>query len=233
MDYYQSSLFNSLGSLRILALIGMMAISQAMADETKPILETTQPEMTSNRVVLAPIVALAFPQPLLVGIEVSRLSSSLRGYLEAGPFRYPISSADRAVSLYSIESGFRWMPLSKILLLNLGVGYRRVGFQGNLSSLTVEGEVIATGAEISFSTFYVTPSIGIELSLSQNLKCAFDLGAQVPLLAWGKMGVENQNNGTNSENAQILEIDSSDPMRRIAMLAIPKVTLFRLIWSMN
>lgn len=183
-----------------------------------------------------PQAALTFPQPVEVGVEVlQEKKTDLRLFVHVGYFRYPFFGGDKALSLTEVQTGIRYFPWTEhsshfFTLLSLGYRFVSLATAPNLlSSLVINNQVLATNASVFLSTFYIVPGFGAEFPLSKRLRFSFDLGVQVPWIAFGGMALVNQNNGTDSSSTSSLQVDS-DSISRIAWLILPQITFFRLTW---
>jgi hypothetical protein len=182
---------------------------------------------------ISPELMVSLPQPLMVGVEIHRGEGSLfRMYMDGGYFKYPLSGDGKmAISTGTLESGFRLSPFQSWWSLSVGVGYRQFKYATNsLSSFSIDDEVLATEAAINLSTFYFSPMLEAKVNLSKSWELAFGLGVQIPIVGSGSITLLNSNDGTNSDNSDLLAVDSGNYISRVARLIVPRVTLFRLTW---
>lgn len=197
-------------------------------------LEAVDPEKDLQKIRISPEFTLGFPQPLMLGVELSRESNpEWRVYLDGGYFQYPLKIQTRGGSEYSVETGVRFSPLNNWFSMALGMGYRKIQAYVNTSAFTIDGATIVTDGVANLSTFYISPMLESRIHLSQKIDLMFGLGVQIPLIASGVMTLQNTNNSTNSSNSSILAIDQGDSTTRIAQLVLPRVTLLRLVWHFD
>jgi len=188
---------------------------------------------------LAEEFSLAAPQPLKLGAEIYCTaddffcSERLRYYMNVGYIQYPFSSSSTSFSIFSVEAGTRYFPWQSVFYVGLGLGYRQMGVSANISAFQVEGETVATSANMNLSTPYLSPTLGVNISVGKSIFLGFDLGVQVPIFAAGSLKMIDSTTGTTSDTSAVLKVTSDRAMGRIAGLIIPTVTLIRFSYYMN
>jgi hypothetical protein len=202
------------------------AEQQVPIEHQAPIVEDKQ-----YRIHLAPEFLVTAPQPLLLGLEAfyERLPE-IKFFFDGGYVQFPFSIESKGIKELTLETGIRYSPFQNWFRFGLGLGYRKIGFFTNISAFQIDGETLATGAQLNLSTFYLSPMIEALFQVSEHVDIGFGLGLQIPLFYSGTMNLENQNNGNNSSNTDVLSVDSLGSMTRIAGLVLPRLTLFHLVW---
>jgi len=191
------------------------------------------PTQENKSLFIAPQLSGSFPQPLQIGAELQSLSlPALKAYGAIGFFQYPFTGGDRSLNTLSARLGARYFPNQNWYFGSAGFGYRTISFNANLSSFTIDNQVLATTDTITLRTFFFELALGTDFKLSKALSLGFDVGVQIPLIASAQMNLVNANTGQNSSNSSLLAVDSS-PMTRIAGLLLPELTFFRLTWHLE
>jgi hypothetical protein len=113
------------------------------------------------------------------------------------------------------------------------MGYRKINFVTNFSPFTIDDVTMVTGGSLHLHTFYITPMIEGRFKISDRISIGCGIGAQIPILYTGNMDLENNTNGANSNTSDVLSVDSVLPMKRIAGIILPRITLFQLVWNLN
>jgi hypothetical protein len=226
VDHHQSSLFNSL-IISFWILIAALLIPSAV-------------HATIESIQWGPEVGVSFPQPLQIGAQISCSGTGLfchsrwKYYVDTGFFPVSLSSDSRKLEIFSIETGARITPFSFPLTFSLGLGYRTINFSTrDVSAFLLDGATVASNASLIFSTLYFNPGIGWEFNLSEQLTLAIQIGMQFALIGNGSLFLSNQSTGANSGNSSLLETDSGAPLRRVASLVVPSLTLMRLTWRFD
>ena len=177
---------------------------------------------------LAFTTAVAFPQPLTLGIQAHRKDQpGLDVFYEAGFFKYPLTSATRSFSDYSMVVGARYHPFQNWFYTSAELGFRHIGITVDLSNLKQDGVALASSATLNMGTLFFGVLVGGEWKLSQSFGLAFDLGLQLALLHTGGIQIKadpTQDDGSN------LSVDDSKEMSRISGLTVPQIAIFRFIW---
>jgi len=202
-----------------------------------PVSETTVSETTavetklvpaSRKLDLAFTTAIAFPQPLTIGIQGHRENQPyLDAFYEGGFFKYPITAATRSFNDYSMAVGLRYHPFHNWFYTSAAIGFRHVGLSVDISNLKQDGVALANTATLSMGTFFVGLMVGGEWKFTQSFGLAFDLGMQLALLHTGGIQIKAdpaQDDGTD------LSVDDSKEMSRISGLPLPQIAIFRFIW---
>jgi hypothetical protein len=175
--------------------------------------------------------AIAFPQPLTIGVQVhSRDAPNFDVFYQAGFFRYPLGSSDRSFSDYSIEAGVRYHPFGNWFYTTAELGFRHVGVVVDLTNLKQDGVQLANSATLSLGTFYAGVLVGGEWKVSTHFSLAFDMGVEIAIIHTG--GLTIQADSTEDPDPNDLQVDDSLAMGRISGLPLPTIGLLRLIWWM-
>jgi hypothetical protein len=183
-----------------------------------------------------PEVAVSLPQPLQIGARAFCegdeffCKENLHAFMNAGYFYLPISS--KSISAMSAELGARYFPFGKIFYLSGGVGYRAITLSADTSLFEIDDETIATDSQLNLRTLYFASALGASFSLSETLSISFDVGLQSPIMGSGNIHLSNDNTGEHSNNSDLLRVDSDPAVSRIARLPLPRITLFRLTWTL-
>jgi hypothetical protein len=188
----------------------------------------------------SPEAMISFPQPLQLGVDLACKGgtifcrSELSYFLEAGYFRYPIfGTATRQVSLSGVELGVRYTPFKVPFYFAGSLGYRHLSFSVDTSQFQFDDGTGPTSGMISLNAIYLSPTVGYQVSLTNRLSLSFEVGAQIPVTAWGDLYLLDANTGENSDNSASYDTDSSTPIGQVAGLPIPCFTLVRLSWLMG
>jgi hypothetical protein len=226
MDYYQPHLSNTLKIfIRIFILIIFYWIYS--------------PVYGFESIKLSPEASLGFPQGIQAGTEAFcendsfYCSKKLKFFAHMGFFRYPLVGGERYFRAFNFEIGSRIFPFQFPLYLATSVGYRNINVSADVSAFKIEEEIVATSATMRLSTLYFSPGIGWEFSLSRRLTLGVELGVQISLIASGDLFFEDQNTGANSDNSDVLKVQSEKQIGRIAHFILPTLTLFRFTWSLD
>jgi hypothetical protein len=202
--------------------------SAAAQDLSNAVVAVASPAESSKTMDFAFTTAVAFPQPLTLGIQAHRKGlPGLDVFYEAGFFKYPLTSATRSFSDYSLVLGARYHPFQNWFYTSAELGFRQVGITVDLSNLKQDGVALASSATLSMGTVFLGLLVGGEWKLSQSFGLAFDLGLQFALLHTGGIQIKpdpTQDDGSN------LSVDDSKEMSRISGLTIPQIAIFRFIW---
>lgn len=180
-----------------------------------------------------PELSLSFPQPIQIGAMVTcegesfLCKDSLEFFVIGGYL--PLSLGSRSVHLWNAELGARAFPFNFPLYFSLGVGYRSVSYNVNISSFQLADSTVATNAALNFSSFYAEPSVGWEFSLCDHLSLSLQLGLQIPFLPGGNLDLYNTQTGTNSNNSGELTVDNANYLSRIGNIPLPTFQV-RLTW---
>lgn len=174
-------------------------------------------------------VAIGVPLPLELGLEyrcegsLIFCSPSLRYFVMGGYFRYPIfSSADRVLRSAGARAGLR-ADLLSWLYASGTLGYRYLSLTANMETFKVEGENLADSATLSMHGLTFQPAVGMEWGLGRGWSLGFELGAQFVFASWGGFSLQGSSTGDT------LRVDgAATPLRRIAGLTLPSVSLIKL-----
>jgi hypothetical protein len=173
--------------------------------------------------------AVAFPQPLTLGIQVHKTDTpDFDAFYEAGFFKYPLTNATRSFSDYSIDAGVRWHPFHNWFYTSAALGYRQIGISVDISNLKQDGLALANSATLSIGTFFLGLLVGGEWKLTSNVSFAFDLGIQLALLHTG--GIEIHADPAQDSDPNDLTVDDNKELRRISGLPLPQIAILRFIW---
>ncbi len=172
--------------------------------------------------------ALAFPQPLTIGIQAHREDArNLDAFFEAGFFKYPLKTSTRSGSDYSMVTGVRYHPFSNWFYTSGELGFRHIGISVDISNLKQDGVALANTATLSMGTFFFGALVGGQWEITPKLALAFDLGVQFALLHTGGITINadpSQNDGTDNS------VDDKKELERISGLPLPQIAVFRLVW---
>jgi hypothetical protein len=182
---------------------------------------------------IRPGVALGAPQPIQASVEAYQ-AENIRYFVSGGYFRYPWTARpSRLVQLASAEVGARYFPWNSWFFAGLGVGFRYTSVMADISSFSIGDQSVASAATLHLNDVFLSPVIGLNFRLGGSFALGCDLGAEIPIVPWGSLVIENAANGTNSSNSETLRVESGPAISRIAGLVLPRVTLFRLTWQFN
>jgi hypothetical protein len=183
-----------------------------------------------------PEVSVSLPQTLQLGMEgyctegAFFCMEKLKGYVDMGGLMYPLVESEKSLSVFNIETGTRYFPSSQLpFFLGFALGFRNVGVKADLSAFKVDGVALASSASVNFSTVYIGPLLGVKVSLGKGFLLEANAGIQMSLYASGSMYLLNGDTGANSNNSEMLQVDSKVAMSRIAGILLPSVTVIRLI----
>lgn len=186
---------------------------------------------------LGPEFLVSFPMPIQLGLEAQCLgteffcSDKMKYYLDLGYFNFRMNSTLQGLSEVGGELGGRYFPAGTHLFLGMGFGFRKIGVQVNSSAFQVAGVSIISSADLGLSSFYFSPVIGWLFDLGARWSLGFEVGAQVSLISSGNVVL---NPGPEAPNDRSLfQVNSADPLSRIAGLTIPKFALLRLVWYLD
>lgn len=155
-----------------------------------------------------------------------------RAFADAFGVYLPLAG-QKSIGLYGLRAGAKWYPWHpKNWFAAASLGYHRGLLSANMSQFQIEGTMIADNGVLDVNAIYFSPHFGIELPLSEKFTCEFDIGLQVPLIAWGSLFVENRSTGANSNNSADLTLKNANYISRIATIPLPEITLFRLKWKL-
>lgn len=157
-----------------------------------------------------------FPQLLRAG-KTGYNMGGFEGYWNVGFFQLGVSRV--WLQSYGVEAGLR-TPIYKKLFASLGLGFMSFRGAGDVSSVQVDGAAVANNVSVHTLGFYFMPSIGGRFPLSEAIEYGFDIGIQIPVLAWGYVAVDG-NAGLASQSG----------IERLAYLPLPHITLVRISWK--
>lgn len=157
-----------------------------------------------------------FPQLLRAG-KYGYLMGEFEGYWNAGFMKIPAGRV--SVQSYGIEAGLR-TPLYKRLYASLATGWMSFTGGADVSSIAIESGPVASQVSVQTLGFYFMPSIGGRFPISDSLEYGFDIGLQIPVLAWGYIAADGSTSG----------LTQGDAIQRLAYLPIPHITLIRISW---
>lgn len=176
-------------------------------------------------------VGLSFPQPLFFGLFTHPVTkSSIQFYGDVGFFRWPIFGSGRGILSYGIEVGARVAPIKPWWIFFVGIGYRSLSYEANLSQFTIEGEQVATSATLRVGAVYLTLGTGVRFGVSDRISLGTDIGVQIPMIPVGSMNLENAATGEDSSSSETLSVDPVSA-RFISGLIIPQLTLLRMTYK--
>jgi hypothetical protein len=182
---------------------------------------------------IAPQFSISLPQPFQVGVELWRSSRrEWRGFSELGYLRLPLTGGEKSLRAFSSQVGIRFFPGDQWYFLLGSLGYRYFGISADMSAFRLEDQVLASQGAVSLHTLFVRLAVGGDFYVSSRLLLGFDVGYQLALLGAARMELSDAETGVSSANSELLAVDSS-PIRRIAKLGLPQVTLVRLTWLLE
>lgn len=194
---------------------------------------TADPSAEPGKLRISPEAAIALPQPIKIGAELALPGlSRLRPYGDAGYAWVPFSSGSKSLRVYSLEAGARYFPWEERFFASAALGFRYLGFSTDVSSFKIDDQAVATDGTIATKAFYAGLTLGAEFPLTSKLSFGFDIGLQIPLVAWGSLDLSDSTTGADSSNSELLAVDSNG-ISRIAKLVLPQITLFRLRWNLD
>ncbi len=201
--------------------------------------ETPAPaEILANETVSAPWkfridAGLSAPQPVQVGIQ-AYTRDDLRWFAQLGFFTF--AAGERGATIYGLQGGFRWFPGTAGgdhgFYTSTAMGYQHGRVSAVLSALKIEDETVADAAVIRFSSIFISPAVGYVFRLSEKVTLACEIGVQIPLLSFGDLYLKNDANGQNSDNSDLLKVDSRNYISRLSSIPLPQITFFRLSWAL-
>lgn len=135
------------------------------------------------------------------------------GYLKFGAGKVGFES-------YGIEVGLR-APIYKRLFGSLSGGWMSFTGVADVSGVIVDNVAVANSVSVQLLGFYFMPSLGGRFPISDSIEYGFDIGLQIPVLAWGFIAADG-NSGLITQGGGI---------QRLAYLPMPHITLIRISWQ--
>lgn len=225
-----------LGLALALVLGAVVARAEEAADPAVSVDPSRSAESAGSPTLLAPFtvdpeIALGFPLPLSVGVELRRPDWPVRPFVQLGYARYPVLGGDRVVWTGGAYVGTRWSPFGGGFFLGWGGGWRAIGLSVDASALRLGGDQqLATRGRARADALVLAGTAGYSFALGERVTLAVEAGLQWPIRAWGSMKLEDEPTGATSDSSPTLYMDDGEAMRRIAGLPLPVVTLGRLTW---
>ncbi|MCM0605175.1 MAG: hypothetical protein KA715_03725 [Xanthomonadaceae bacterium] len=157
-----------------------------------------------------------FPQILRAG-KYGYQIGEFEGYWNAGFMKFGISRI--GLESYGIEVGIR-TPVYKKIYASLSAGWMSFTGAVDLSSIAIETGPVASTVSAQLLGFYFMPAIGGRFPISDSLEYGFDIGLQIPVLAWGFM----------ASDWITTSVTQGATIQRLAYLPVPHITLVRISW---
>ncbi len=218
--------------IRSLVALALLT-ANAYADEIPASTGIAANETISNPWRFRIDAGLSAPQPVQLGFQ-AYTRDDLRWFGELGFFTF--SAGERGATIYGLQGGFRWFPGTSGgdhgFYASAAAGYQHARVSAVLSALKIEDETIADAAVIRFSSIFVSPAVGYVFRLTEKVTLACELGVQIPLLSFGDLYLKNDSNGQNSDNSDLLSVNSRNYISRLANIPLPQITFFRLSWAL-
>lgn len=214
----------------LLAITAILCLpSPARAQESAAEMHDTVEAATIR---IEPELALAAPQPIQVGIALSK-TPTFAYYISTGFFMYPFTQSTKSLLLYQFGAGVRFAPQDGPFYVAGELGFQNIQVSTDISSFKIEDEAIASNAVILLRSIYLAPSVGYRFALSRRITGSVELGAHIPVMPAGRMIIEDSASGRNSDNSAVLKVDSDTAFSRVAAIVLPKITLLRLTWRLG
>ncbi len=188
--------------------------------------------------------ALRVPQLITLGAELrcsetlgeeatAWCNSRLRPYVYGGYFQYPFNSTSTGARLATLEIGERWYfgGVPDRFYLGLGLGYRYIRANANLSAFRIQGENVSSGALLSLHSIYLGPALGVTWGLGEQSRFGLELGVQWAFAGNGALNMIDEAGGRDSTNSETLAVYNASYLNRVARTLLPQVALARFTFS--
>jgi hypothetical protein len=191
---------------------------------------TLNSELNAKTSLIDLTTSVTLPQPLIVGTEFTLIHfPQFRPYIEGGYFRYNFGSdRERSFKTLSINLGLKYFPWQSGFYTNASLGYRRLGFEADITNLQVDGEPLAKKADTNLDAAILGLSTGYRFDVSPSLSLGFDVGIQISLIHGGSLKFKDVQNEATSD----LQVDDESFTSRISGLVIPQISIIRLNWKL-
>lgn len=195
-----------------------------------------QPARAFEHVRISPEMSVSLPQPLQLGAEITCLKDSffcnekMHYFMNSGVFIFPFKLSERSLSLFNVEIGARRQISEGPLYFSSSLGIRNFFIKNNFNSFKIDDDASPSSFQMQLSALYFSPAIGMSFSLSKRLNIGFDLGAQIPLIAWGEMNLVDP---STSSSPEILAMNSKQASQWLSGTLLPRLTFFRLTMLME
>ncbi|CAM6053631.1 unnamed protein product [Sphagnum tenellum] len=157
-------------------------------------------------------------------VTFSPLIEQAKAELELGP--------EIAISLpQALQIGVQGYCTGEGFLFFVGfcLGFRNIGVSADLSAFRMMAPLWHPSATVNLATLYAGPTLGIRFTVSQGFYLEANLGIQLSIYGWGYAFLSNAMTGANSNNSSNLQVDSNMAMSRVASIALPSISLIRLV----
>ena len=158
-----------------------------------------------------------FPQLLRAG-KYGYAMGELDGYWNLGYMKFGVGKV--GFESYGVEAGLR-TPIYKKLFGSLSAGWMSFTGAADVTGVAVDGASVANSVTVQLLGFYFMPSLGGRFPITDSIEYGFDIGLQIPVLAWGFIAADG--------NSSL--ITQGGGIQRLAYLPLPHITLIRISWK--